>query len=76
MLARRLFTSDDGALYVKLAEGTKVTLKNELLTARQGRGEPKIARKTCDLGVKSPPGGGEEAGADAVHVRCGARGQR
>ena len=49
VLARRLFTSDDGALYVTLAEGTKMRLKNELLTALKEEGEPKIARKTCDL---------------------------
>ena len=49
VLARRVFTAEDGALFAALSGETREMIKAELLNALREEGEVKISRKVCDL---------------------------
>ena len=49
VLARRVFTADNGALFAALAQNTQDVVKSELLNALKEESEVKITRKVCDL---------------------------
>ena len=49
VLARRVFTADNGALFAALAQNTQDVVKSELLNALKEESEVKITRKVYDL---------------------------